>query len=53
MLDYLIVGSGLAGISFAEVALKNNKSITKNINYSLVYDSLNSYYHCSEICKDC
>lgn len=27
MLDYLIVGSGLAGISFAEVALKNNKSI--------------------------
>lgn len=26
MLDYLIVGSGLAGISFAEVALKNNKS---------------------------
>lgn len=27
MLDYLIVGSGLAGISFAEVALKNNKAI--------------------------
>jgi len=27
MLDYLIVGAGLAGISFAEVALKNNKSI--------------------------
>ena len=27
MLDYIIVGSGLAGISFAEVALKNNKSI--------------------------
>nr|WP_199001566.1 FAD-dependent oxidoreductase [Flavobacterium sp. ASV13] len=27
MLDYLIVGSGLAGISFAEIALKNNKSI--------------------------
>jgi glycine oxidase len=27
MLDYLIVGSGLAGISFAEVALKNNKTI--------------------------
>lgn len=26
MLDYLIVGSGLAGISFAEVALKNNKT---------------------------
>jgi glycine oxidase len=27
MLDYLIIGSGLAGISFAEIALKNNKSI--------------------------
>ncbi len=27
MLDYLIVGCGLAGISFAEVALKNNKTI--------------------------
>lgn len=27
MLDYLIVGSGLAGISFAEIALKNNKTI--------------------------
>jgi glycine/D-amino acid oxidase-like deaminating enzyme len=27
MLDYLIVGSGLAGISFAEIALRNNKSI--------------------------
>lgn len=27
MLDYLIVGSGLAGISFAEVALQNKKSI--------------------------
>jgi glycine oxidase len=27
MIDYLIVGSGIAGISFAEVALKNNKSI--------------------------
>lgn len=27
MLDYLIVGSGLAGISFAEIALQNNKSI--------------------------
>ncbi len=27
MLDYLIVGSGLAGISFAEFALKNNKTI--------------------------
>ncbi|MBF4466871.1 FAD-binding oxidoreductase [Flavobacterium sp. LC2016-12] len=27
MLDYIIVGSGLAGISFVEIALKNNKSI--------------------------
>ncbi|WP_029273341.1 FAD-binding oxidoreductase [Flavobacterium sp. KJJ] len=27
MIDYLIIGSGLAGISFAEVALKNNKTI--------------------------
>lgn len=27
MLDYLIVGSGLAGISFAETALQNQKSI--------------------------
>jgi glycine oxidase len=27
MLDYIIIGSGLAGISFAEIALKNNKSI--------------------------
>lgn len=27
MLDYLIVGSGLAGISFSEIALANNKSI--------------------------
>ena len=27
MIDYLIIGSGLAGISFSEVALKNNKSI--------------------------
>lgn len=27
MLDYIIVGSGLAGISFAEIALKNNKAI--------------------------
>ncbi len=27
MIDYLIVGSGLAGISFSEMALKNNKSI--------------------------
>jgi glycine oxidase len=27
MLNYIIVGSGLAGISFAEIALKSNKSI--------------------------
>ena len=27
MIDYLIIGSGLAGISFAEVALKYNKTI--------------------------
>lgn len=27
MIDYLIVGSGLAGISFAEIALQNNKTI--------------------------
>lgn len=27
MVDYLIVGSGLAGICFAEIALQNNKSI--------------------------
>ncbi len=27
MLDFIIVGSGLAGISFAEIALKNNKSV--------------------------
>lgn len=27
MIDYIIIGSGLAGISFAEVALKNNKTI--------------------------
>ena len=24
MIDYLIVGSGIAGISFAEIALQNN-----------------------------
>ena len=30
----------------------NDKSITKNINYSLVYDSLDSYYHCNEIFRD-
>ena len=27
MIDYLIIGSGLAGISFAETALQSNKSI--------------------------
>ena len=27
MIDYLIIGSGLAGISFAEEALQNNKSV--------------------------
>ena len=27
MIDYLIIGSGLAGISFSEIALENNKSI--------------------------
>lgn len=27
MIDYIIVGSGLAGISFSEIALNNNKSI--------------------------
>nr|WP_315160225.1 FAD-binding oxidoreductase [uncultured Flavobacterium sp.] len=27
MIDYLIVGSGLAGISFSEIALNNNKTI--------------------------
>jgi len=27
MIDYLIVGCGLAGISFSEIALRNNKSI--------------------------
>ncbi|WKL47533.1 FAD-dependent oxidoreductase [Flavobacterium pectinovorum] len=36
MLDYLIVGSGLAGISFAEVAVKNNKSILVMDNKSQV-----------------
>jgi glycine oxidase len=32
MLDYIIVGSGLAGLSFAEYALRNHKSI-------MVYDN--------------
>ena len=27
MIDYVIVGNGLAGISFSEIALQNNKSI--------------------------
>jgi glycine/D-amino acid oxidase-like deaminating enzyme len=27
MIDYLIIGSGLAGISFAEMALNNNKTV--------------------------
>ena len=27
MIDYIIVGNGLAGISFAEIALNANKSI--------------------------
>jgi glycine oxidase len=27
MIDYLIIGSGLAGISFAETALQHDKSI--------------------------
>lgn len=37
MIDYLIIGSGLAGISFAEVALQNDKSI-----YVFDNDSQNS-----------
>ena len=27
MIDYLIVGAGLAGISFADLALNNNKKV--------------------------
>ena len=34
MIDYLIIGSGLAGISFAEMALQHNKSILVLDNYS-------------------
>ena len=34
MIDYLIVGSGLAGIAFAETALQNNKSILVIDNHS-------------------
>jgi glycine oxidase len=37
MIDFLIVGSGLAGIAFAEVALQNDKSI-----YVIDNDSQNS-----------
>lgn len=36
MLDYIIIGSGLAGISFSETALKNNKSILVIDNQSRV-----------------
>lgn len=36
MIDYLIVGCGLAGISFSEIALKNNKSILVIDNNSQV-----------------
>ncbi|NBL64771.1 FAD-dependent oxidoreductase [Flavobacterium sp. NST-5] len=34
MIDYIIVGSGLAGISFAETALQNNKTIILFDNHS-------------------
>ena len=34
MIDYLIVGSGLAGIAFAETALQNNKTILVIDNHS-------------------
>src|SRR6187402_35101 len=34
MIDFLIIGSGLAGISFAETALQNDKSILVFENYS-------------------
>lgn len=37
MIDYLIIGSGLAGISFAEIALQNDKTI-----FVLDNDSQNS-----------
>ncbi|MCF8320709.1 MAG: FAD-binding oxidoreductase [Flavobacterium sp.] len=44
MIDYLIVGSGLAGISFAEAALQNQKSIliidNQSQNASLVAGGL-------------
>lgn len=34
MIDYLIVGSGIAGICFAEIALQNKKTIIVFDNYS-------------------
>ena len=34
MLDYIVVGSGLAGLSFAEYALRNRKSIVVYDNHS-------------------
>lgn len=34
MLDYLIIGAGLAGISFAETVLQNNKTIMVMDNHS-------------------
>tara|TARA_R110000868_G_scaffold112_5_gene1148 strand:- start:18240 stop:19286 length:1047 start_codon:yes stop_codon:yes gene_type:complete len=34
MIDYLIIGSGLAGISFSEIALQHGKSILVLDNYS-------------------
>lgn len=34
MTDYLIIGSGLAGIAFAEIALQNNKTIRVYENHS-------------------
>lgn len=34
MLDYIIVGSGIAGVSFAELALQNNKTFVVYDNYS-------------------
>ncbi|RXR20514.1 FAD-binding oxidoreductase [Flavobacterium amnicola] len=34
MLDYIIVGSGIAGVSFAELALQNGKSFVVYDNYS-------------------
>ena len=34
MLDYLIIGSGLAGIAFAETAMQNNKTVLVVDNHS-------------------